>query len=103
MLYEVITIIPLSDPAATVPGKEIKIKVLYDGKPLSTKVYATYDGFSSHSGTYAYFTETDAEGIAPVKITHPGLWMVRVEHKIDEPTEDYDDYNFRSVLVFGIN
>jgi len=49
-----------------------------------TRVTATYDGFSPRQDTYAYSTEDTADGIAYVMITHPGLWMVRVEHQVAE-------------------
>ncbi|GBC61403.1 DUF4198 domain-containing protein [Desulfonema ishimotonii] len=96
-------IVPVSSPAETVVGKDLAFKVLYDGKPLSASVYATYDGFSNNPNTYAYFTECDEEGIARVRITRPGTWMVRVQHKLEEPTADYDAHVMRAVLVFGVN
>ena len=38
--------------------------------------------------------------MAKVKITHPGLWMVRVQHSAPERTDDYDRYVARAVLMF---
>jgi len=96
-------IVPVSNPAEAMIGKDMEFKILFDGKPFSTSVYATYDGFSTNPNTYAYFTETNEEGIAKVKITHPGVWMVRVEKEIAEPTEDYDNHVIRAVLVLGVN
>lgn len=66
-------------------------------------MYATFDGFSTNPNTYAYFTETDEKGIAKVKITHPGMWMVRAEKETAEQTEDYDKHILRAVLVFGVD
>lgn len=96
-------IVPLGDPKQAVIGKDLRFQILFDGKPLSTEVHATYDGFTDAPNTYAYFTEADENGVARVKITHPGTWMVRVQHKLTEPTEDYDQHVLRSVLVFGVN
>lgn len=96
-------IVPVSDPGSAVVGKEIEFLILYDGKPLSTNVYATYDGFSEQNNTYAYFTESSGEGRAMVKITHPGTWMIRVQHELNNATKDYDKHVMRSVLVFGVN
>ena len=53
--------------------------------------------------TYTYFTETDGSGIAKVRITHPGTWMVRVQHKVAVPTPDYDQHVMRAILVFGVD
>lgn len=47
-------------------------------------------------------TETDENGVAYVKLHHPGTWMIRVENKIDQATEDYDVHVMRSVLVFNV-
>jgi len=96
-------IVPLGDPQQAVIGKDLRFQILFDGKPLSTEVYATYDGFTDAPNTYAYFTEADENGVGRVKITHPGTWMVRVQHKLTEPTEDYDQHVLRAVLVFGVN
>lgn len=32
-------------------GQEVTVQVLYNGKPLTVPVYATYDGFSSEENT----------------------------------------------------
>ncbi len=95
-------IVPLTNPTNITPGQEMDFQILYGGKPISTKVYATYDNFSNVPSTYAYFTETNDQGIAKVKITHPGTWMVRVEIVNDTPTADYDKDVTRAVLVFGV-
>ena len=96
-------IVPLSNPAKTRVGDAVEFKILLDGKPFSTNVYATYDGFTTKPNTYAYFTEADERGMAEVKITHAGTWMIRVQEKIKVTAEDYDDHALRAVLVFGVN
>jgi uncharacterized GH25 family protein len=96
-------IVPVGNPAAAKTGDEITFKVLFEGKPLSTPVFATYDRFSESETTYAYYTEAADDGTARVKITHPGLWMVRVENTVPEKSEDHDTYVARAVLVFRAN
>lgn len=96
-------IVPLDDPQTARPGEEMKLQVLYDGKPLATEVYATYDGFSSNPNTYAYYSNSRDDGQVAVKLTQPGVWMVRVQHEITEPTPDYDKEVIRAVLLFGVN
>jgi len=93
-------IVPVGNPAAAKIGDEITFKVLFEGKPLSTPVFATYDRFSESEATYAYYTEAADDGTARVKITHPGLWMVRVENTAPEKSDDHDTYVARAVLVF---
>jgi len=95
-------IIPVTDPAQASPGDEITVKILYKGKPLATEIFATYDGFSDDPGTYAYYTKSNADGLARVKMTHDGTWMIRVEKKEEAPTPEYDKHVMRAVLVFGV-
>ena len=78
------------------------VRVLFKGQPLTTNVFATYDGFSKEENTYAYYTEGRGNGTARVKITQPGLWMVRVQHATRERTEEYDRYVARAVLLFEV-
>lgn len=103
VLGQRLEIVPVDDPASVRPGQELTLKVLLDGKPLATPILATFDGFSKQRNTYAYYTEDCCDdGTAKVRITSSGLWMVRVEHKVHEPNELYDDHVMRSVLVFEV-
>ena len=78
------------------------IKVLANGQPLATTVNATYDDFSKQQDTYAYATQSKADGTAVVKITQAGLWMVRVQNSVQEVTDLYDRHVTRAVVVFSI-
>jgi hypothetical protein len=64
-------------------------------------IWATYDGFESVlQNTYAYYTESNSEGIAKIKITSPGLWIVRAS-KANEPgiPGEYDFRTLNSILT----
>ena len=98
---DTLEIVPLTNPTVR-PGDELTVKVLFKGPPLATNVYATYDGFSQEENTYAYYTEGYKDGTAKVKITHPGVWMVRVQRTAPERTEDYDRYVAHAVLLFEV-
>ena len=102
VIGDALEIVPLANPAALKMGDELPVKVLYRGQPLTTNVFATYDGFSKEENTYAYYTEGHGDGTAKVKITHPGVWMVRVQHATPERTDDYDRYVGRAVLLFEV-
>ena len=95
-------IVTMTNPAELKPGQEMTVQVLFDGKPLTVPVFATYDGFSGEENTYAYYTEGRPDGTARVKITQPGLWMVRAEQATAERTSDHDRYVGRAVLLFEI-
>jgi len=101
-LGDKLEIVTMTNPAEVRPGQEMTVQVLYDGKPLTVPVYATYDGFSGEENTYAYYTEGRPDGTARVKITQPGLWMVRAEQATAEQTADHDRYIGRAVVLFEV-
>ncbi|MDR1873441.1 MAG: DUF4198 domain-containing protein, partial [Synergistaceae bacterium] len=63
-------VIPVTNPADAKVGEYFRVKILYKGQPASLPVWATFDGFAPElQNTYAYYTESSAEGIADVRIT----------------------------------
>jgi uncharacterized GH25 family protein len=102
VIGDTLEIVPVTNPATIKPGDEMTVRVLFKGQPLTTNVYATYDGFSKEENTYAYYTEGHKDGTAKVKITQPGIWMVRVQHTTPEHAEDHDRYVARAVLLFEV-
>ena len=93
-------ILPESNVMKTRVGEEMTFKILLDGKPLKSQVYATYDGFSR--ATFVYATESLDDGIAYVKVTSPGVWMVRVEKCIETNARDFDLLSLKATLVFSV-
>lgn len=100
---QLLEIIPLANPATVQLGDDLPVQILYKGEPLATSVLATYDGFTETPVSYAYYTETNADGIAQIRITVPGLWMVRVQHTETIENADYDRHITRSVLSFEVD
>jgi uncharacterized GH25 family protein len=90
------------NPAAIKSGDEVPVQVLYDGKPITTKLYATYDGFSSRAMTFAFYTEMEESETGYVKFTQAGTWIVRAEHIDDTRTDEIDRYLARAVLVLDV-
>jgi uncharacterized GH25 family protein len=104
VLGQDLEIVPVTNPADARVGEYFKIKVLHMGEPAAIPVWATYDGFvTEYQNTYAYYTESDAEGIANIKITAPGLWLVRTSKENDPGVEGrYDARSIRSTLTFAV-
>ena len=95
-------IVPESNVMKTRVGEEVTLKILLDGKPLKSQVYATYDGFSRRSMTFAYATENLDDSITYVKVTSPGVWMVRVEKRIEANARDFELLSLKATLVFSV-
>ncbi len=96
-------IVPLSNPADLKVGDELAVKILHHGSPESTNVWASYDGFAPDwENTYAYYTECDTEGVAHIRITHPGYWFVRTMSTEKGVDGEYDSKNIRSVFCFEV-
>lgn len=60
-------------PGRPAVGDSLHLQVLFDGKPFSGEVFATYAGFSNDEGTFAYATSTDKKGNARIRILHQGI------------------------------
>ncbi|EKO37899.1 MAG: ABC-type Co2+ transport system, periplasmic component [Solidesulfovibrio magneticus str. Maddingley MBC34] len=95
-------LVPLTDPAKAKVGEDLPVKVLLDGQPMPATVLATYDGFTKNPNTYAYYTETDDSGVAKVRLTHAGLWLVRTEAKAVPADGSADQEVLRSTLTFFV-
>ncbi|MBW2644925.1 MAG: DUF4198 domain-containing protein [Deltaproteobacteria bacterium] len=78
-----IEIVPLKNPSEVKAGESLPVKILFEGKPLSTYVYATYAGYYSEDEPFPVFTKSNEKGVAYVKISKPGIWMVVSNHKVD--------------------
>jgi uncharacterized GH25 family protein len=94
-------IVPVTNPADIKAGQYFQVKVIFKGQPASMPVFATYDGFvKEFQNTYAYYTESDSEGIANIKITSPGLWIIRASKDNEPGVEgEYDSRSLRSILT----
>ncbi len=96
-------IIPLMNPARLRPGDLLPVKVILDGKPIRTWLYATYAGFSQYKDTFAWTTRTDKNGVAKIKLLKKGQWLIKAKDSLPyENKEKADEYSFTSTLTFGM-
>lgn len=100
-LGQLLEIVPLANPATLKVGDELQVKILYDGKPIVAPVYASYDGFSGRENVYAYVIEAESPDEIFVKVTHPGLWVVRTAYNAPGDGE-VKEHVVRSVLQFEV-
>lgn len=76
-------IIPLMDPSESSAGDDLPVKILFEGKPLSTYIYATYAGYYSKTEPFPSLAKSDKDGIARIRIDRPGIWLITCNHKVD--------------------
>ena len=95
-------IIPSIDPAQLKEGDYLPLKVIYNNKPLSVELYATYVGFSTDHA-WAYVIKTNKKGSGKIKILKSGIWLIKVSHKIPYPdTSECDQYSYSATLTFEV-
>ena len=98
-------LVPMKNPADLKVGDTLPIRVLFQGKPVEDypKVLATYAGFPS-SKAYAHANSAGKDGVANLRILHPGLWVVYVNIKVPYPDlNECDQTSYTSVLTFRID
>ncbi|MCD6454259.1 MAG: DUF4198 domain-containing protein [Candidatus Aminicenantes bacterium] len=87
-----VEIIPLKNPEEIRPGEYLPVKIIFEGKPLSTFVYATYSGYKPVEDAFPVMTRSNSDGIAKIKISNPGEWMILVSHRV----------NYSATLTFEV-
>ncbi len=95
--------VPLINPSVLKKGDVFQVKVVLDGKPCRTWVYATYAGFSAFKDTYAWATRTDKKGIAHVEILKDKVvWLVKAEEEKHYPDPSKADIaSYKCTMTFG--
>lgn len=102
VLGQDLEIVLLTNPADVKPGGDIKAEVLLNSKPVKAPLGLTYDGYSKEMDTYMTKVETGADGMATLKVTKPGLWMLRTEYTEALSDGGADKRNMRATYVFPV-
>lgn len=88
-----IEIVPQSDPQLLAAGQDLRVQVLFDGKPLANALVKFWHRRGSQS--LLVRTVSDEDGKAVFTPPWPGTWMASVVHMIpatDSPDVDWDSY-----------
>lgn len=97
-------LVPLSDPAAMKPGQNLRLRVLFRGKPLSGAEIERGDGLTPVPEKDIPRFPTDAEGIATVPILKAGPHLLVVDHRVT-PSASPDQANadlFNATFWFNL-
>ena len=100
-----IEIVPVDAPGEWRSGRDLKFRVLFQGKPLSAgDVVATHVGFKP-DGAWCYATSTDAKGVAVVRPSQAGTWVLRarvLKPSTRENQRDYDIESYTATLALEV-
>jgi uncharacterized GH25 family protein len=88
------------DPYAPDPPKEMRVRVLFNGRPLAD---AYVSAASRVSPKDAQHTRTDAEGRVTFRLTDAGPWLIDCTHMVAAPESASADYeSFWASLTFVV-
>lgn len=100
-LGHVLEIIPMNPPAASL--SDFQVRVMFRGKPLANaQVAAVHEGASPEAYQFPVVARTDAQGVAVLKLTRPGLWYARLIHTIPTDDPEFQWHHFFATLTFRV-
>lgn len=87
--------VPVVDPSTVAIGAPLRIRMIYDGKPLAhAKGHASAaSGTAADSAFHAVEFETDAAGEFQLVLAAAGLWNVRALHIVPAPKGSGADWD----------
>lgn len=93
-------IVPLDDPFARKPGDTLKVRVLFDGKPLAdARLGWDHPGDGEEpAGT----VRTNDKGESLVPVAKAGLMTVRLTHMTRPKAKEYEWESFWTTLTFRV-
>ena len=82
VLGTALEIVPQSDPAAAKPGDSLRVRVLFQGKPLASIAVERTDGVTPVKEEDIPRFMTDSDGVASVPIVGTGLHLLAIDYKV---------------------
>ncbi len=94
-------IIPLANPGKLKVSDTLPIRILLNGKPYKGEVSVTYSSFSGEKNAFAATITTNETGQAVIKITTPGIWLIKTDHEMPyHLPEECDVKSYVATLTF---
>lgn len=98
-------IVPVDGPSGWRSGRDVRFRVLFRGQPLrNADLVATHVGFKP-DGAWCYATSTDAEGLAVVRPSQAGTWVLRAKTQrpaAPEQRAEYDVESYAATLALEV-
>lgn len=103
-LGHALEIVPLSDPAKAKPGQSLRVKVLFQGKPLAGGEVERGDGVTAVAEKDIPRFAADADGIASIPIVKAGQHLLVIDHRAPSATPDQANTDrFNATLWFTVD
>lgn len=90
-------LVPQSNPAELDAGEELRVLVLFDGKPIAGRLVAM-----SPQKERAV-AQSDKNGIARLQLPKPGYWVIRASHHTNEADARSARYEASASLVIEMD
>ncbi|WP_152052982.1 DUF4198 domain-containing protein [Tautonia marina] len=89
-------IVPLDGPEAWTAGSDLRVQVLFQGKPAARQdVFARFIGFKPDLA-WCFAIPTDNEGIATIRVDRAGTWIIRAQKTLPAAEEDRSQFDVES-------
>jgi nickel transport protein len=98
-------IIPLEDIGKLKVGKELSLRLLFNGKPVQGAKLKAVDADSAKQKEDAWTQETvsDEKGIVRIKLASRGQWLFAANHETPYPDpQECDKCSYRATLTLSV-
>jgi hypothetical protein len=101
VLGQRLELVPLDDPSSLREGANLRVRLLFEGRPLADQPVTAYRRNGDDVATTV--VRTDPRGEAVFTIDRAGTWLLRTVHmRACERCEDADWESFWGALTFGV-
>ncbi|EIZ81148.1 hypothetical protein WSK_0093 [Novosphingobium sp. Rr 2-17] len=95
---------PVTHPSEVALDSNLKLKVLFDGKPLDGQTVVLDRGGAEYGEAKVHReVKTSADGSLDLKFDKPGVYLLMTRHKADAPTgSETDERSYTTSLTFEV-
>jgi len=86
-------IVPASAPSEWTVGREIPFRVLFEGKPVSGKLFQARPLAFKPDDVWTWTRPTDQEGQAALTPDRPGTWLLKATVERPAPVSDREEFD----------
>lgn len=100
VLGQRLELVPETNPYALTGGGELRVRLLYEGKPFAGALIAALQKGRPEARVSA---RSDKEGRVRLRLDRPGFWLVKAVHMVPAPKETGADWeSFWASLTFEV-